>query len=110
MIAAGRLRNRVSLQRYEATQDPDTGDTIQQWVEAAKIWAAIEPISGREFIAAAASQSKVTTRIVIRYRTVTHDMRIVHGEKIYNIEGVLPDKDSGIEYITLVASEGVNNG
>lgn len=115
MIAAGKLRHRVSLQRYVTTRDPDTGDVIQDWAEVAKIWASIEPLSVREFNAAAASQSKVTTRIQIRYRDdVDHTMRIVHMKrsvaKIYNIEGVLPDKDSGLEYITLAASEGVNNG
>lgn len=37
-------------------------------------------------------------------------MRITHRGKVYNIAGVLPDNMSGLEYITLPVSEGVNDG
>ena len=37
-------------------------------------------------------------------------MRVVHGSKVYNIAGVLPDAGSGREYLTLACSEGVNDG
>ena len=32
-------------------------------------------------------------------------MRIDHGGKIYNILGVLSDKESGMDYLTLPCSE-----
>ena len=37
-------------------------------------------------------------------------MRVVHGGKVYNIHGVLPDMRSGLEYLTLPVSEGVSDG
>lgn len=111
MITAGRLRHRVSLQAKVATRDPDTGAPLVTWQELAKVWAAIEPLSAREFIAAQATRSEVTARIVIRYRgDVVATMRAVHGARIYNIAGVLADKDSGLEYLTLPVSEGTNTG
>jgi head-tail adaptor len=53
-------------------------------------------------------QSQVSARITIRQRSgITAAMRVVHGSKVYQIEGVLPDKESGLEYLTLPCSEGV---
>ena len=111
MIRAGKLRHRPMLQRFEVAVNPETGDREQRWVDVHKVWASIEPLSAREFIAAAASQSKVTARIVTRRNaSITHNMRFVYKGKIYNIEGVLPDADSGEEYQTHPVSEGVDDG
>lgn len=110
MIRAGQLRHRPMLQRFETTASPD-GDREKQWVDVKKVWASIEPLSARAFIAAAASQSKVTATIKTRRdASITHNMRFVHKGKVYNIEGVLPDKESGQEYQTHPVSEGVGDG
>lgn len=115
-LAAGLLRHRVVIEEYvpitdtsgEPIQDSQTGEITYVWSVFAEVWAAIEPISAREFIAAQAQQSKVTTRITIRHRPgVTAGMRVLHLGKIFNIEGVLTDKVSGLEYLTLPCSEGV---
>lgn len=108
---AGRLRHRVSLQAQVETRDDETGAVIVAWQEFAKAWSAIEPLSAREFVASQAVQSEVVARITMRYRNdVTAKNRIVHNGRIYNIEGVLADKDSGLEYMTLPCSEGINEG
>ncbi|WP_237673527.1 phage head closure protein [Vreelandella profundi] len=112
-MKAGRLRHRCTIERYADQQDPDTGAMIQNWQEVGKAWMAIEPLSVRGFIAANATQSEVTGQLVMRYRPslqLDSTMRVRKGSTIYNIEGVLPDKDSGREYLTLPYSEGVNNG
>nr|WP_124428928.1 phage head closure protein [Pseudomonas sp. R2-37-08W] len=110
-MRAGDLRHRVELQRPVFSQDPVTGEMTPAWVGVAGIYAAIESLSARDFLAAAAGQSKVSARIVIRYRAgVDPTMRIVHRDKIYNIEGVLADPKSGLDYLTLPCSEGVNDG
>ncbi|GHB30484.1 phage head closure protein [Salinicola rhizosphaerae] len=110
-MQAGKLRHRVRLESKQLTQNPQTGAMVESWQPVATVWASIEPLSAREFIAAGAEQSSVTTRIVIRYREgVTAQMRAVSRGKTYNIEGVLPDPRSGREYLTLPCSEGVNDG
>ncbi|RYE50993.1 MAG: head-tail adaptor protein [Rhizobiaceae bacterium] len=110
-MRAGKLRHHVTIQRAEFSQDPVTGEITPSWVEVAKVWAAIEPLSAREFIAAAASQSEVAARIVIRYRPgITSTMRVLYRGKIYNIQGVLADMESGLDYLTLPCSEGVSDG
>src|SRR5690554_3243133 len=111
MVAAGRLRHRVMLQRQEETRDPESGAVTVNWVDVDPLWASVEPLSAREFIAAQATQSKVSARITIRYRDdVTAKDRMSYHGKVYNIEGVLPDLDSGLEYLTLPVSQGVNDG
>lgn len=109
-MQAGIMRQRVTLQRVARTQDPDTGEMANGWADVGQMWASVEPVSGREFIAGQATQNEVTARIVIRYRPgVTAAMRAVHRGVIYNIEAVLPDPRSGREYLTLMVSGGLTD-
>lgn len=110
-MRAGKLRHRVTLQARSMTQDPNTGAMVEGWADTDTVWASVEPLSVREFIAAQSSQSEVSARIVIRYRSgIDATMRILHRDKIYNIEGVLADPKTGLEYLTLPCSAGVDNG
>lgn len=109
-LDAGRLRHRIILQKQQETQDPQSGAIVVTWIDVATVWAAIEPVSAREFVSAQNEISKITTKIIVRYRDdVTAKMRAYHAFKrmYYNIEGVLSDKESGLEYLTLPCSEGV---
>lgn len=114
--SAGKLRHRIALERPVYVQDPDTGaEALNAWVEVARVWAAIEPLSAREFMAAQAEQARVDTRLIIRSREVFTTWRAVHlvngvAVKLFNIHGVLSDKDSGLDYLTLPCSSGVNDG
>ena len=108
-LAAGRLNKRVLLQSPMVTQDSGMGAVETEWWDEAEVWAAIEPLSVKDFISAAANQSQVTARIVLRYRDdIRPDWRVSHGGRIYTISGILRDADSGTEYLTLAVSEGVN--
>jgi SPP1 family predicted phage head-tail adaptor len=112
-LAAGKLRHRVRIERYEAGAVDSNGDTLPAaWVTVAdNVAAAVEPLSAREYAQSQAIQSKITTRITIRRRDgLDASMRIVHGSTIYNPEGFIPDKDSMREYLTVPCSQGVNNG
>lgn len=110
-MQAGKLRHWIVLQKPEKVQDTKTGAVRNIWVDVAELWADVVAVSAREFIAAQAVQSSVTTRITIRYRSdVTNKHRILFDGRIFNIEGVLSDPKSGREYITLPCSEGVNDG
>jgi len=123
-IAAGRLRHRVRIERFadnldshgDVIQDPNTGEVSRSWQEVGEVWAAIEPLSAREFIQSQATQSEVTTKVIVRASAdVVASDRLVHvvngvDGAIYNPAGILADKESGLEYKTLPCSEGVNDG
>lgn len=110
-MQAGKLRHRITIQETVKVQNPDTGAVNNTWRDVSIVWAEVSPLSAREFIAAQASQGEITTRITIRYLNwITRKHRISFRGDIYNIEGVLPDPNSGREYLTLPCSEGVNDG
>lgn len=108
MIESGDLKHRVNIEKPVYTQDTVTGAMVPDWQTQARVWAAIKPLSARELLAAAAAQSKVIAKAIIRFRDdIDATMRINHNGKIYIIEGLLPDSDSGLEWITIPVSQGV---
>lgn len=112
-LASGKLRHAVAIQGVDYVRDA-AGLTTEVWTTLpgmGKVWAAIEPLSAREFVQSASEQNAVTARITIRYRSgIPVRFRILHGGKIYNPAGVLPDKESGLEYFTIPCSQGVSAG
>lgn len=117
-LDAGKLNKRIRFERLIPEIDSDgeqvqleDGTLVSTWTMIAALWGAVEPISAREFIQSAATQSMVVARITIRYTDqVDAACRAVFRGKVYNIEGILPDKDSGLEYLTLPCSMGVSPG
>lgn len=118
---AGRLRHVVDFEQRVDVQDATTGGITTTWEKVAiNVRAAIEPLSAREAIAAAKEQSTVVARLTVRFRPgLAAAQRIVHGvlccstyvgEEIFNPEGFLRDKDSGLEYVTIPCSQGANEG
>lgn len=106
-----RKRNhRITIQSLVASQDGTTGIITETWAMFAVVSADVRPSSVREFVAAGISDSKVSAAIEIDYLDgIKPSMRILHGAHVYNVEGVLPDPNSGIEWLTLPVSE-VQNG
>ena len=111
-MRAGDLRHPVVIQHQTTQQDPATGEVVTAWVEFARVWAAVDPLSARDLIAAQASQTQASGRITIRYRKgVLPTMRILHRDKVYSIVGQpLADAQSGLEHLTLQVTTGVNDG
>ena len=111
-LSAGRLRHRIEIQRRVQTQNVNTGLVSKAWTpQWTNVPAAVEFLSARELIAAQAVQSQIVARITVRYRDgLDASMRIVYRGQYYDIAGVMPDKDSGREYLTLPVSVGVNDG
>lgn len=93
MVDVGKLRHRIAFQRFCGEQD-DFGDPLQaddaNWVHVATVWAAVNPISGREFYAAEQSQSEVSHKISCRYRTgLDTAMRITCGSRRFKIISII---------------------
>lgn len=116
---AGQLRHRVTVERltYEADsagdpiQNPETGELRREWTNVATVWASIAPLSAREFIQSGMSVNDVSARITLRWQSdFLPTDRIVHNGVVYQIKGILPDMDSGREYVTLPCSQGLNDG
>jgi len=102
-VQAGRFRHRVTLQAKTVGRD-STGGLTESWTNFAKnVPAAIDAVTGREGLNAQQVTSTVTTEISIRWRPdVEPTMRVLHRSVIYNIEGVIPDNQTGRKTITLL--------
>ena len=101
----GRLRHRVVIQRATDAID-QYGDQTKTWASLATVWAAVEPLNGREFFAAAQTQSQVSTRITIRPlidQTITPKDRVKFGSRYFDIQTVINVEERNIELQLLCA-------
>lgn len=86
-MQSGRLRHRVVIQSVSEAQN-SVGEIIETWGTFATVWARIDPLSGRQLLAANQLDEPVAARMKMRYLSgVTGKMRVVHGNITYNIRG-----------------------
>jgi len=89
-MRAGELRHRVTLQRLVDGQD-EAGQPTQVPQDVATVWAKVEDLTGREYVAARqVPVSEVSTRVTIRWRAdVEPSMQVVAGGRTLHVESVL---------------------
>jgi SPP1 family predicted phage head-tail adaptor len=112
MLKAGVLRHhRITIQVPVMTKDSN-GSDIETWQNLyVDVPAQNIPLSVNQFMAAKASQSKIRGRFVIRNRPgLSARNRVIENGLAYDIEGWLPDPESGKEYVTAPYGQGVNPG
>jgi len=87
-VKAGDLRHRITIQEQTTTRDT-TGAEVVVWVDRTTVWAAVEPLNGRELFAAQALNAEMTTRIRIRYwQGIVPKMRATWEGHTYDIQYV----------------------
>ncbi|QIL69567.1 phage head closure protein [Diaphorobacter sp. HDW4B] len=106
MTTAGQLRHKVTIQKL-GDGESEWGEPIKdQWVDVCSPWADIRQPSGLSAIKADAQVSIVRTSIRIRFRNdVKPGMRVVHGERIYNVKAGPLAVDGKRVFIDLVCEE-----
>lgn len=112
-MKAGRLRNRITLQKKETSKSP-TGATKTKWVDLATVWAEVISISGKELLTAQSLMQSTTIRIWTRYREdLDTSCRVLYhqvgtNKNTLNIKAILPDiKKTRLEILCEV---GLNDG
>lgn len=65
-MRTGRLRRRLTLQQKTSIRDA-AGGVNNSWSDVTTVWGGVEPLTGREYLAAQATQNEEEVRIVIRY-------------------------------------------
>jgi len=105
-MRAGNLRHRITIEQKTLARDTYGGEVVT-WTTFATVWADIQPLNGRELIAAQAVQSEITGKIFIRYLPgVTAGMRVSYCGKYYDIQVPI---DPGLKHreLQLLVSEGL---
>lgn len=79
----GKMRHRITIE--QKTRVPDgAGGYTESWLPFAAVWAAVDPISGKEYFEAQQIQSAVTHKIRIRYRSgIIPSMRVNFKGRIF---------------------------
>lgn len=116
-MLAQRLRHRIDVQALIYTKDETTGRDTEDWQSILSsadelLPAEIVPNSGSEFIAAAAAQARVNTRITMRQDgRITPSMRVWHPatDTHYAIRAMLPDPTFR-RNVVLMCESGVADG
>ena len=113
-LRAGQLNRRITLQRRGSAQD-SFGGVQATWIDVATVWADIQPLSGRELENARRMASEVSHQITLRYQTLLTDTRAVaayrarYKGRVFNLHAALNEDEANV-LITLLASEGLNDG
>lgn len=112
MINAGRLDKRLELQEPVVLRGLSGEDRVQ-WTTRATVWAAIEPVRGREYVVQDQVRSDIDTMIRIRASSQTSALtaawRGLHGSKVYNFAAAADVMTRGV-YLEIPARSGANNG
>lgn len=88
-MQVGRLRHRITIEQNAQFQNT-IGEWIDNWVPWAIVWAAIEPVTGRDFYITRQIDSQVDGKVRIRYREgLLPTMRINYQDRILHIVSLL---------------------
>lgn len=110
MLAAGDLRERVTIQQRAVTLDA-IGENTAGWTDLATVWANAEPLRGREYFAAGQQQQLVDVRFRMRYRSdVTGAMRVVWRGLPHDIVGPPINVEGRREFLELMTVQGQRDG
>ena len=105
-MRSGQLDQRISVERLVEGYD-ELGQPINTWLPIITTWAAVEPLVGREYLAAAALVAEVTARIRMRYRPgITAADRVIHDGKVYGITSVADVHSSRRELVLMCRAIG----
>lgn len=67
-------------------------------------------LSGNAVISSNAEHSKVVARIQVRFDAkITAKMRVVFRDEYYKISAILPDNESGLQWLTLLVEKGIES-
>ena len=101
---------RVTFQRRGAGQS-STGQPNGTFADVITTWAAIEPVSGREYFNASGERAEVTHKIEVQACSELADLkpkdRALYGSRVFNIRSVINVEERGRKLL-LMCSEHVN--
>lgn len=109
LIESGKLRQRVTVQRRDVTQN-EFGEQATTWATVATLWAEVVDRSGSQIFKAEQQINETHTRVRIRYRAdITPAMRVVYRGVNYDVAAVL-DLTGDRNFLELTCVRGKNDG
>lgn len=104
-MRAGELNRRITIQQPTVAKDQYKRVTTG-WVDFKTVWAAVEPLNGREYIQAQNTNAEITVRFRIRYLPdVTNAMRVLYDGRVFNLNSPPIDLRGAHEEMHLMCVE-----
>jgi len=92
-MKAGSLRHRVIIQQLATGQD-SAGAITETWSDFATVFAAVEPLSGREYWQAQQVAAETSIRVRVRYLAgIVPTMRVLYGSRILQILSIVDPEE-----------------
>lgn len=113
-MRVGSMNRRLAIQSKSTAQD-STGQPLNTWTAVATVWASIHPLSGAELERAQSIHPEISHEIGIRYAAAWADPKVmakyrgVYKSRIFNFHASMNTDEGNVE-ITVLASEGLNQG
>jgi len=98
-LNAGTLDRRIVIEQRTDTRD-GSGDPVAAWTVLATVWAAHEPLTGKEQFEAHQVNAERPSKFVIRYRAgVDESMRVNWDGDLYDITSIVEiGRRDGLEF------------
>jgi SPP1 family predicted phage head-tail adaptor len=106
-VKAGSYNRILVLEQEIGTTRGTYNNQVENWQPLVTVWAAVEPLSGRELLAAQQITEQVSHRLRTRYHpniTLTGKLRGKLGTRLLNIHTVI-DKDEAHIELEMLATE-----
>ena len=104
-MRVGPLRHRATIQSYAKTRDA-YGAEVETWSDFADVWASIEPLIGREYMAAKQLTADVSHKIRIRYiEGLSPTMRVVFGTRTFEIVSIINVQERNKELVIMATED-----
>jgi SPP1 family predicted phage head-tail adaptor len=103
--AIGKFRHRLTLVEPDETPD-GMGGVARTWNSLGEVWAAIEPVSANDMVAADRRLGRITHRVTIRRRSeITLAHRLLLGQRVFVLLAVRDADEQGRFLECLVEEE-----
>jgi SPP1 family predicted phage head-tail adaptor len=105
-MRSGPLRHWVTIRTYTKSRDA-YGAEVETWADFATTWASVEPLIGREYMAAKQISAEVSHKIRMRYIAgLLPTMKIAWGAREFEIVSILNVAERNNE-VVIMATEDV---
>jgi SPP1 family predicted phage head-tail adaptor len=111
-MRSGQLRHKITIDLKTSTRDAYGGESVT-WTTNIGVWAAIYPLRGSQYFAAAQVQGGISHKVRIRYATLGASTsiqrgycRATFGDRVFTIQNVLNPEERNI-FLDLLCVEEV---
>ena len=95
------MRHKIIVQEQASVRN-EFGEPENRWADVVAVRASINPLSGRDFMAARQEQAEITHKVTIRYNlSINTAMRIKYGERVFDILHIIDTWERHREMVLL---------